>query len=41
MFTMDDVMAEPVLAQAYAWLCRQRRDYPPDADIWTFRRRWP
>ncbi|WP_254230208.1 hypothetical protein [Vibrio coralliilyticus] len=22
---------------AYAWLCKQRQHYPPNADIWSFR----
>ena len=26
-----------VLDQAYRWLCQQRRDYPPDADVWDMR----
>jgi hypothetical protein len=26
------------LDEAYTWLCRQRRHFPPDADIWWFRR---
>jgi hypothetical protein len=26
---------ESVLEQADRWLCRQRRDYTPDADMWT------
>jgi hypothetical protein len=29
------------LDRAYEWLCHQRRAYPPDAAIWSFRRRWP
>ena len=28
------------LDQAYCWLCRQRRDYPPDADVWHLRFHW-
>jgi RNA-directed DNA polymerase len=30
-----------VLDQAYRWLCQQRRDYPPDADVWDVRFHWP
>jgi hypothetical protein len=26
---------------AYRWLCRQRKHFPPDADIWHFRFRYP
>jgi RNA-directed DNA polymerase len=29
------------LEQAYVWLCRQRAHYPPDADVWSLRWRWP
>src|SRR5260370_30335698 len=29
-----------MLDQAYCWLCRQRRDYPPDADVWYLRFHW-
>ena len=29
-----------VLDQAYHWLCQQRRDYPPDADVWDLRFHW-
>jgi len=28
------------LDEAYCWLCRQRRNYPPDADIWDLRFHW-
>ena len=33
--------SDAVLEAAYAWLCRRRRDWPADADIWSFRHRWP
>jgi hypothetical protein len=26
---------------AYEWLCHQRKDFPPDADIWHLRWKWP
>jgi RNA-directed DNA polymerase len=29
------------MTTAYAWLCKQRRDYPDAADIWSFRTHWP
>ncbi|TAK61889.1 reverse transcriptase domain-containing protein [Methylobacter sp.] len=29
------------LEQAYRWVCRQRRHFPPNADIWGLRRIWP
>jgi hypothetical protein len=33
--------SDGVLDVAYAWLCHRRRDYPADADVWSFRRHWP
>jgi hypothetical protein len=33
--------SDAVLDAAYAWLCRRRRDWPANADIWSFRQRWP
>ena len=41
MINIEDIVAEPVLEQAYAWLCHRRRHYPSSADIWEFRRHWP
>jgi hypothetical protein len=38
---MDEVVSEAVLDQAYAWLCKRRRAFPPDADFWALRRHWP
>lgn len=32
--------SDVVLDEAYGWLCRRRRDYPADADVWSFRRHW-
>jgi hypothetical protein len=29
------------LDDAYHWLCQQRKHFPPDADIWSFRYRYP
>src|ERR1700674_2427857 len=34
------LISDDVLDAAYAWLCSARRDYPPSADIWNFRRGW-
>ena len=39
--SLADLASAPLLDRAFEWLCRRRRIYPPDADIWTFRRRWP
>jgi len=29
-----------VMDQAYRWLCQQRRDYSPSADVWDLRFHW-
>ena len=29
------------LDDTYRWLCQQRKHFPPDADIWHFRFRYP
>ena len=39
--TVHDLVADDILDIAYDWLCRRRRDYPDDADVWTVRRTWP
>lgn len=39
--TADDLLSDTIIATAYAWLCKQRRDYPDAADIWSFRKHWP
>ena len=39
--TIRDLVADDILDAAYDWLCRRRRDYPDDADVWTLRRSWP
>ena len=31
---MDEVASEAVLDQAYTWLCKRRRAFPPGADVW-------
>ena len=33
--------SDAVLEAAYTWLCRRRQGWPADADIWSFRHRWP
>jgi RNA-directed DNA polymerase len=38
--TIADIVSEEVLDRAYAWLCKQRKDWPQGADVWAFRRRW-
>ena len=37
---LDELASDDVLDSAYAWLCKRRRDWPPDADVWSFRHRW-
>ena len=32
--------SDDILDAAYTWLCNQRRDYPSDSDVWSFRRDW-
>ncbi len=36
-----DFASDLVLDAAFEWLCKRRRDYPDDADVWDFRRHWP
>lgn len=33
--------SDAMLEEAFAWVCRQRRDWPPNVDIWWLRRDWP
>jgi hypothetical protein len=33
--------SDAVLEAAFAWVCLRRRDWSPNADIWSFRRNWP
>ncbi len=40
MVTLAHVARDAVLNTAYDWLCRRRRDYPADADVWSLRRSW-
>jgi hypothetical protein len=37
---IEDIITDEVLESAYAWLCKRRQDYPPAADIWSFRQKW-
>ena len=37
---MDEVASIKVLHLAYQWLCKQRKDYPHNADVWDVRWRW-
>ena len=33
--------SDDVLDVANNWLCQRRRNYPADADLWSFRQSWP
>lgn len=37
---LSKIASESVIGQAYSWLCHQRKNYPPNADIWDFRYHW-
>lgn len=34
------IVSDTVLDAAFGWLCQQRRDWPANADVWSFRRNW-
>ena len=36
----EQLVTDQVLEQAFTWLCRQRRHWPPDADVWYVRSQW-
>src|SRR5438045_2307998 len=38
---LEDLASDAVLDEAYVWLCRRRKNYPDNAEVWTFRHRWP
>ena len=29
-----------LFSNAYQWLCRSRKNHPPDSDIWNLKRTW-
>jgi retron-type reverse transcriptase len=37
---IEQIASDEILDEAYAWLCRRRRDYPTNTDIWWFRCNW-
>jgi RNA-directed DNA polymerase len=41
MSMIAQLASDEVLDSAYAWLCRRRRDYSANSDVWSFRRGWP
>lgn len=40
MTIVAQLASDDVLDAAYQWLCRRRRDYSANSDIWNFRRGW-
>ncbi len=40
MAILAELTSGDVLDTAYGWLCKRRRDYPADADVWSFRQAW-
>ena len=41
MSILAQLASDDVLDSAYEWLCRRRRGYSANSDVWPFRRRWP
>ena len=41
MAILAELTSDEVLETAYGWLCRRRRNYSADDDVWSFRQRWP
>jgi len=35
------VASDAVIDEAYRWLCKRRRHFPADADVWSLRHGWP
>jgi hypothetical protein len=40
MSIIAQLASDDVLDSAYAWLCRRRRGYSANSDVWSFRRGW-
>jgi len=38
---LTQIASDAVLQQAYDWLCKRRKDYPAQADVWHLRWHWP
>ena len=38
---IEQLTSDDVPDSAYEWLCRRRRDYSANADVWALRRCWP
>lgn len=39
--TTEALATDDLLNEAFAWLCKRRKNWPPQADVWRFRRNWP
>jgi RNA-directed DNA polymerase len=37
---LEELASDAVLERAYEWLCRRRRHFPDNAEVWAFRHRW-
>jgi hypothetical protein len=37
---LNDIFTPSTLDTAYLWLCKQRRNFPANADIWHLRFHW-
>ena len=40
MTLLTQLASDTVLDAAYSWLCKRRRDFPANADVWSFRHAW-
>ncbi len=40
MAILAELTSNDMLDTAYDWLCKRRRNYPADADVWSFRQQW-
>jgi len=40
MTILTEIASDDVLEEAYACLCRRRREYSANADVWSLRRYW-
>ncbi len=36
MSLMEQIASEQTLAEAYDWLCKRRRDYSHNDDVWSY-----
>ena len=40
MLNLNDIFTPATLDTAFRWLCKQRANFPPNADIWHLRFHW-